>query len=92
MKELVSAFNQEKALEGAFSVIANLRMDLCFKLTMSVTCHLLDDDSSLLLTQRCFPAQCLGLAEGGADTLDTEACTNHSSASEPANNSPLLHK
>ena len=78
MKELVSAFNKDKALAQAFSM-TKLGVDLCFKLTMSVTCHLLDDDSSLLLTQRCFPAQCLGLAEGGADTLDTDACTNHSS-------------
>ena len=28
MKALVGAFNQEKALVGAFSVIANLRMEL----------------------------------------------------------------
>ena len=28
MKAVVAAFNQEKALVGAFSVIANLRMDL----------------------------------------------------------------
>ena len=28
MKALVAAFNQEKALVGAFSVITNLRMDL----------------------------------------------------------------
>ena len=32
MKALVGAFNQEKALVGAFSVITNLRMDLRFKL------------------------------------------------------------
>ena len=28
MKVVVAAFNQEKALEGAFSVITNLRMEL----------------------------------------------------------------
>ena len=28
MKAVVAAFNQEKALVGAFSVITNLRMDL----------------------------------------------------------------
>ena len=28
MKALVAAFNQERALVGAFSVITNLRMDL----------------------------------------------------------------
>ena len=31
MKAVVAAFNQEKALVGAFSVITNLRMDLHFK-------------------------------------------------------------
>ena len=28
MKAVVAAFNQEKALEGAFSVLTNLRMEL----------------------------------------------------------------
>ena len=32
VKAVVAAFNQEKALVGAFSVITNLRMDLRFKL------------------------------------------------------------
>ena len=32
MKAVVAAFNQEKALVGAFSVITNLRIELCFKL------------------------------------------------------------
>ena len=32
MKAVVAAFNQEKALVGAFSVITNFRMDLRFKL------------------------------------------------------------
>ena len=32
MKAVVTAFNQEKALVGAFSVITNLRMDIRFKL------------------------------------------------------------
>ena len=31
MKAVVAAFNQEKALVGAFSVITNLRVDLRFK-------------------------------------------------------------
>ena len=34
MKAVVAAFNQEKALVGAFSVIANLRMEL-FEALMS---------------------------------------------------------
>ena len=32
VKAVVAAFNQEKALVGAFSVITNLRIDLRFKL------------------------------------------------------------
>ena len=40
MKVPVGASNQEMALLGAFSVITNLRMDLCFKLySPRVTCH-----------------------------------------------------
>ena len=31
VKAVVAAFNQEKALVGGFSVIANLRIDLRFK-------------------------------------------------------------
>ena len=36
MKAVVAAFNQEKALVGAFSVIANLRMDLFEALVRAV--------------------------------------------------------
>ena len=36
MKAVVAAFNQEKALVGAFSVITNLRMELCEALMMMV--------------------------------------------------------
>ena len=36
MKAVVAAFNQEKALVGAFSVITNLRMDLFQALVLSV--------------------------------------------------------
>ena len=36
MKAIVAAFNQEKALVGAFSVIMNLRMDLFQALVSSV--------------------------------------------------------
>ena len=32
LNAVVAAFNQEKALVGAFSVITNFRMDLRFKL------------------------------------------------------------
>ena len=37
MKAVVAAFNQEKALVGAFSVIANLRMEL-FEALVSTLC------------------------------------------------------
>ena len=36
MKAVVAAFNQEKALVGAFSVITNLRMELFQALTVTV--------------------------------------------------------
>ena len=39
MKAVVAAFNQEKALVGAFFVITNLRMDLRFKL---YSLHIID--------------------------------------------------
>ena len=32
VKVVVATFNQEKALVGAFTVITNIKMDLCFKL------------------------------------------------------------
>ena len=38
MKALVGAFNQEKALVGAFSVIANLPMDFFQALIANVSC------------------------------------------------------
>ena len=40
MKAVVAAFNQEKALVGAFSLITNLRMELfeALFLTLSVNC------------------------------------------------------
>ena len=37
MKALVAAFNQEKALVGAFSVIKNLRMELFQALIVTIT-------------------------------------------------------
>ena len=40
VKAVVAAFNQEKALVGAFSVITNLRMDLCLNLyTLAASQH-----------------------------------------------------
>ena len=37
MKAVVAAFNQEKALVGAFSVITNLRMELFEALTLNIS-------------------------------------------------------
>ena len=40
MKAVVAAFNQEKALVGAFSVITNLRMDIFEALVIMLPlCH-----------------------------------------------------
>ena len=41
MKAVVAAFNQEKALVGAFSVITNLRMDIFEALIFSLPGRLL---------------------------------------------------
>ena len=46
MKAVVAAFNQEKALVGAFSVITNLRMELFQALATTAT-HLLNSFNSL---------------------------------------------
>ena len=46
MKAVVAAFNQEKALVGAFSVITKLRMELFQALVTSITlcyCHLVHE-------------------------------------------------
>ena len=40
MKAVVAAFNQEKALVGAFSVITNLRMELFGGLVLAAGCWL----------------------------------------------------
>ena len=45
MKAVIAAFNQEKALVGAFSVITNLRMELCEALVVVTVL--------LLLLARC---------------------------------------
>ena len=47
MKALVGAFNQEKALVGAFSVITNLRMEL-FQALISIHWVTLRTSSALL--------------------------------------------
>ena len=54
MKAVVAAFNQEKALVGAFSVITNLRMELFQALVVTIT-HTVQVKE---LTSA--PAQCTG--------------------------------
>ena len=54
VKAVVAAFNQEKALVGAFSVITNLRMELFQALVSSVWCR---------------PGQGAGHGEGRAHTI-----------------------
>ena len=46
MKAVVAAFNQEKALAGAFSVITNLRMELFEALHKAVVVGGVDDKRS----------------------------------------------
>ena len=55
MKAVVAAFNQEKALVGAFSVITNLRMEL-FQVLMGTT-H--------LTVQNVVTEEALPLVSGG---------------------------
>ena len=49
MKAVVAAFNQEKALVGALSVITNPRMDLCFKLYYRRPLNSAQDTRKLLI-------------------------------------------
>ena len=37
VEAIVATFNPEKGLEGAFSVITNLHVDLCFQIYLGVT-------------------------------------------------------
>ena len=58
MKAVVAAFNQEKALVGAFSVITNLRMELFEALVHSLSLY---NQCSKLITDR---PELLGLPAG----------------------------
>ena len=51
MKAVVAAFNQEKALVGAFSVITNFRMDLFEALISNMglfVCEIISDESEMM--------------------------------------------
>ena len=69
MKAVVAAFNQEKALVGAFSVITNLRMDLFEALTDNLIMLRLE----LLPVLVTHPSASLGHARTFLDTLSHQA-------------------
>ena len=53
MKAVVAAFNQEKALVGAFSVITNLRMDLFEALVSIVSWWCTGTEMTELMSVSC---------------------------------------
>ena len=67
MKAVVAAFNQEKALVGAFSVITNLRMDLFQALQASGQWSDVPQPRVMLLMSRVKGAdqQGIGVTGGG---------------------------
>ena len=58
MKAVVAAFNQEKALVGAFSVITNIRMDLFRALVMTL-CDGCVQVTVAEVQRRLSPPECL---------------------------------
>ena len=74
MKALVAAFNQEKALVGAFSVITNLRMQLFEALFSGVAAALEDRRRSVLAQLRSrVEGKCKRLGGGGESEDDITA-------------------
>ena len=71
MNAVVAAFNQEKALVGAFSVITNLRMDL-FE-ALASTDNLIMLRLELLPVLVTHPSASLGHARTFLDTLSHQA-------------------
>ena len=74
MKAVVAAFNQEKALVGAFSVITNLRMDFFEALTAMSTMLM------PLRPGRCLPAPAPAAQRTTWPELSTAAVTEADSA------------
>ena len=58
MKAVVAAFNQEKALVGAFSVITILRMDL-FEALVDLSTALQHMTDNIILILCCVECKCL---------------------------------
>ena len=69
MKAVVAAFNQEKALVGAFSVITNLRMELFQALDYTMICIQINRMfyTDPLLNLAGVRAVVAGLGRGGAE-------------------------
>ena len=67
MKAVVAAFNQEKAIVGAFSVITNLRMDIFEALPLAVTVVI-----SVLTGERISSAQHLTFSLHFIQTVTSE--------------------
>ena len=65
MKAVVAAFNQEKALVGAFSVITNLRRQL-FEVLMAIYLQQMYDNISSLYSQTVPTGSALSQSQGGS--------------------------
>ena len=74
MKAVVAAFNQEKALVGAFSVITNLRMELFEALLTAHTAQVTGEEGRLTVTANWGLGESVvsGLADPDTLALDTE--------------------
>ena len=71
MKAVVAAFNQEKALVGAFSVITNLRMQLFLALVSSVSARVAWQQTGGSTRTLSPPPSCL---QAWLASLSTETC------------------
>ena len=71
---VVAAFNQEKALVGAFSVITNLRMELFEALLTTHTAQVTGEEGRLTVTANWGLGESVvsGLADPDTLALDTE--------------------
>ena len=65
MKAVVAAFNQEKALVGAFSVITNLRMEIFQALMHTPT----PTNTHILISSQCFQTQWMDWIVIFSDTI-----------------------
>ena len=78
MKAVVAAFNQEKALVGAFSVLANLRMELLQALTPALSSSLQWENVLELRTNKQNVLTLIHMIQGGQCLL-LSCCVAHSS-------------